>query len=157
MMRPMAVSGHRSRSTLVELKRRNEWDVIEALRDSALTRPQLIAATGLSRSTVANVVVELQRRGLVDEHQRPAEARVGPGRFGAIVTLRSSAGVAVGVAIDRDSIRVAALDLNARVLAERTEPIPPATDGVTIIANCADMIRAITTQTGIPLQRVIGV
>src|SRR3954468_4092558 len=105
---------HGRRSALGDLKRRNEWAVIDALRGRSLTRPELVAATDLSRSTIANVVVDLQRRGLVDEQARPQESQSGPGRFGAVVTLRSTAGVAIGIAIDRVWIRAAAVDLTAR-------------------------------------------
>src|SRR6478735_1786048 len=93
-----AVEGpaRRPRSALVELKQRNEWAVIEALRTRPLTRPELMSVTGLSRSTVANVVVDLQRRGFVNAQARPQPVRIGPGRHGSVVSLRSAAGVAIG-------------------------------------------------------------
>jgi predicted NBD/HSP70 family sugar kinase len=152
----MDMPRHGPRSSLVDLKQRNEWAVVQALRDRhALTRPELVDATGLSRSTVANVIVDLQQRGVVDERARSPQT--GPGRFGATVTLRSSAGVAVGVAIDRETIRVAAVDLSARVLAETDEPIARDAAGTDIIARCATLVRGAIAEISLPLQRIVGV
>ena len=146
------------RSALAELKQRNEWLVIDALRDSGLlTRAGLVDVTGLSRSTIGNVVVELQRRGIVDERQRSPRPASVPGRPGAAVTLRSAAGVAVGIAIDRECVRVAAVDVGNRPLAERWEGIPTGADGGMILTRVAELVRSLAGEIPIALERIVGI
>ncbi len=147
-----------SRSSLVDLKERNEWRVIEVLRDvGEVSRSELVAMTGLSRSTVANVVGELLQRGLVDERLPAAPRRSGRGRPGTVVSLRSNAGVAIGVAIDREHVRVVAVDLAATVLGHAKEEIPPTADGVDTLIIAARLIRGLLGEIGKNVSRVVGV
>ena len=146
------------RSALVDLKRQNEWAVFQAVRErGSVTRAELVDVTGLSRSTIANVVVDLQQRGIVDEQERAAQSPPRPGRFGGAVRLRSSAGVVVGIAIDRETIRAAAIDLAARVLAERAETIPNDDPGPAVLTRAAALVRSLAEEVEIPVHRVIGI
>src|SRR3954453_18977648 len=109
----------RRRSALGRLKERHEWTVVDALRRAgALTRAELVDHTGLSRSTVAALVAELQELGIVEERARSPRPPATPGRLGGAIALRPSAGAAAGIAIDRESVRAAAVDLTGRVLAQ---------------------------------------
>src|SRR3954465_12319728 len=125
----------RRRSALGRLKERHEWTVVDALRRAGpLTRGEPLDKTGLSRSTVAALVAELQHRGILEERARSPRPPSTPGRLGGAITLRTSAGAAVGIAIDRDSVRAAAVDLTARVLAQCGEPLGNDADGAAILA-----------------------
>lgn len=147
-----------SRSALIDLKERHEWRVVELLRDvGEVSRAELVAMTGLSRTTVANLVGALIERGLVDESVPGASSRVGRGRNGANVRLRSDAGVALGVAISREHIRVAAVDLAATVLAVRQAAIAPETDGVATVEAAARVVREVLAEVGKDITRVVGV
>ena len=116
-----------------------------------------MTATGLSRSTIANVVVDLQQRGIVDEQERAADSPPRPGRFGGAVRLRSSAGVVVGIAIDRETVRATAIDLAAQVLAERAEWIPHDEPGTAVLARSAALVRLLADEVAIPVRRIIGI
>lgn len=145
-------------SALVDLKERNEWRVIETLRAAGeVTRAELVGLTGLSRSTIANVVVELQRRDIVEERVPAIRRRAGRGRPGTAVRLRVDAGVAVGVAIDREHVRVAAVDLSAQVLAEVAETNEVEADGLDVLRETARLVRAVLETIDKPLTRVVGV
>src|SRR4051794_24888490 len=148
----------RRRSALGKLKERHEWTVVDAVRRAgALTRADLVVHTGLSRSTVAALVTELQQRGILEERARSPRPPSTPGRLGGAITLRTSAGVAVGIAIDRESVRVAAVDLAAHVLAQRSEPLRTDADGAAIVVRCAELIRSLAAEIPIALERIIGV
>jgi predicted NBD/HSP70 family sugar kinase len=146
------------RSSLGQLKQLNEWRVIDALRRLGdLSRAELVAATGLSRSTISNVVATLQERAIIDERPATSTAPPGPGRPGATVGLRSQAGIAVGIAVDRENLRVAAVDLAGRVLTQRAEPVSPDTRGTAVIARAAEVVRAIVDAIGVRRDRVVGI
>src|SRR4051794_593864 len=148
----------RRRSALGKLKERHEWTVVDAVRRAgALTRADLVVHTGLSRSTVAALVTELQQRGILEERARSPRPPSTPGRLGGAITLRTSAGVAVGIAIDRESVRVAAVDLAARVLAQRSEALRRDADGAAIVVRCAELIRSLAAEIPIARERIIGV
>jgi predicted NBD/HSP70 family sugar kinase len=147
-----------ARSSLVDLKERNEWRVLEVVRDvSEVSRAELVVMTGLSRSTIANVTAELLERGLIVERAPSATRRAGRGRPGSVIALRAGAAVAVGAAIDREQIKVAVVDLAADVLADARQPIEPAADGVAVLELTAHLIRAALTDAGKDITRVIGV
>lgn len=69
--------------------------------------------TGLNRSTIADLLVELAALGLVEE--RPASAASGPGRPSPVVQTRPEGAVVLAVEIDVDSIAVATVGLGGHV------------------------------------------
>src|SRR6185295_13976946 len=73
--------------------------------------------TGLSRSTVISIVDALDRQGFILE--RNAEPTGDRGRPPALIRLHPSAGVALGVFVGREDVRVALVDLSLTVLVER--------------------------------------
>ncbi len=132
--------------------------MVDALRGSeALTRADLVKISGLSRPTIGNAVISLQNRGIVEERLPRAQSRTRAGRPGAVVRLVPHAGVAAGVAIDRDSLKIALVDLAARPVAQHTEPITARARGHTIVVRAAQLIRALANDAGIHLDRLIGV
>lgn len=94
--------------------------VLDALRmDGPLTRLELAARSGLSRTTVSGLLTELTRRRLVGEVEAPAIST--GGRPATSVALRPAAGLAVGADVGRTHVRVALVDLGHQLLAERVE------------------------------------
>jgi predicted NBD/HSP70 family sugar kinase len=99
-------------------RRANRARVVDALRRRATaSRAELVAATGLSRTTVGGVVSELLARGLVVEDG--ARGAGGRGRPPGRLRLDLAAGAAVGIDFGHRHLRVAVADLSSQLLAER--------------------------------------
>ena len=82
---------------LRELRERNRLRVIEALRKgSPLTQAAISRDTGLSRTTISSLVVELKGRGIIETViSHPAGTRSGNPRSWLKLTLDASAAVLV--------------------------------------------------------------
>jgi predicted NBD/HSP70 family sugar kinase len=94
---------------------------VDVLRhDGSVTRSELARRTGLSRTTIVSIIDELDRRGLILEHQDSASRRA-PGRPATLVRLHPSAGAALGIAVEREELRVTLVDLSLTVLAHRSQ------------------------------------
>ena len=87
----------------------------ELYRHPATSRAELVRRTGLSRATVSSVVDELERAGLVGEHDGPdAERPRNTGRPPILLSLVPDAAFAVGLDFGHTHIRVAICDLAGR-------------------------------------------
>jgi predicted NBD/HSP70 family sugar kinase len=96
------------------LRRHNLAVVLERLHvNGPASRSALTTATGLNRSTVADLVAELALLGLVEE--RPAVSASGPGRPSPVVHPRPEGAVALAVELVVDSIAVATVGLGGHV------------------------------------------
>ncbi|PCE16377.1 transcriptional regulator [Microbacterium sp. SZ1] len=94
--------------------------------EGAQSRAALTERTGLNRSTIADLVAELVRRGLVDERVPEVPGRVG--RPSPVVTA-SSRVVAIAVNPEVDAIEIAAVGLDRSILVREridndAEPTP---------------------------------
>ena len=81
--------------------------------DGAQSRASLTERTGLNRSTIADLVAELVRRGLVDERVPDVPGRVG--RPSPVVTASADV-VAIAVNPEVDAIELAAVGLDRGIL-----------------------------------------
>src|SRR5579862_8022522 len=105
----MAMAG-----SLESLRELNRLRVIDALRQrGTASRTEIARHTGLSRTTVATLVSDLQANGLVVE-QHVTEAQ-GRGRPPALLRLDPSAGAVIGIHFDHRHLRVAVADLSSTV------------------------------------------
>ena len=97
-----------------EVRRHNLGTVLEGLHLSGpLSRSELTAATGLNRSTIADLLVELAALGLVEE--RPGLTASGPGRPSPIVHIKPQGAVVLAVELSVDSIAVATVGLGGHM------------------------------------------
>jgi predicted NBD/HSP70 family sugar kinase len=102
-----------ARASLV--RRHNLSALLECLhRTGSASRSQLGSATGLNRSTVADLVQELAGRGFVVEDGLSVSS--GPGRPSPMVHVRASGAVALAVELRVESVSAAAIGLGGRVL-----------------------------------------
>ncbi len=97
-----------------ELRRHNLATVLEHLHlNGSSTRSQLTTITGLNRSTVADLIGELNELGLVGEEQGAAIS--GPGRPSPVVYLKPEGAVVLAVEMSVDSIAVATVGIGGHL------------------------------------------
>src|SRR4051794_36044319 len=101
--------------SLEALRQANRLRVIDALRRHGnVSRGELMAITGLSRTTITTLLGDLQERGMVvasDAEPRPEPA--GRGRPAARLRLAPAAGAALGIDFGHRHLRVAVADLSS--------------------------------------------
>lgn len=111
-----------------------------------MTRLQVQELTGLSRSSVADLVGELVREGLLSEvESRPGQER--RGRPPAVLLLASNARSVVGVDLGHDSVRVGLADSQGTVLAEQFE-LTPIEDPHHVVGVIARMVSGLIDDVG---------
>ncbi len=107
--------------SLTSLRELNRLRVVDALRNSGTaSRSDLARLTGLSRTTVAAAVADLQAKGLIVEQAEGPAEHAGRGRPPVVLRLDASAGAVLGVDFGHSHLRVAVADLSSTVLAERS-------------------------------------
>ncbi len=97
----------------------NQRAVLDRLRRlGAATRPQIAKDTGLSKPTVGQALVDLERHDLVRPIGRTSS---GPGRSAVVYEPNPAAGYVLGIDIGRERIRAAVADLGGSVVARVDE------------------------------------
>ena len=143
---------------LQSLRDANRRLVIQALSGRGVaSRAEIARITGLSRSTVSTIVSDLLERGLVGERDGQPEGSTQAGRPPVMVSLNSSAGLALGIDFGHRHLRVAVSDLSHTVLAETWREIDvdhSASDGLDAAVEFVDEV---LDEAGVDRGRVIGV
>jgi predicted NBD/HSP70 family sugar kinase len=113
------VSSDTANTTSV-LRIMNERAVYERIRRlGPVSRPQLAAATGLSKPTISLALADLERAGLVvSVGHRTGSA----GRAALLYEIRSEAGWVIGLDVGREWIRAALVDLSGEIAVRRDVP-----------------------------------
>jgi len=97
-----------------EVRRHNLTAVLDRLhRSGPMSRSELAQKTGLNRSTIADLIGELSRLGLVEE--KPGTASAGPGRPSPVVSPRPKGATVLAVEFSVDSVAVATVGLGGHV------------------------------------------
>ncbi|MBK8648515.1 MAG: ROK family transcriptional regulator [Gemmatimonadetes bacterium] len=113
------------------------WD------ERAISRADIARRTGLSRSTVSEVVTELLATRLVDE---AGEGASSGGRRPIVLEFQDDACVILGVDMGATHVSVALTDLRGRVLAWENRPFPVRSDPegtrALIAEFCAECLRS---------------
>jgi len=122
-------------------------------RDGALTRAELTARLGVSRSTVGALVADLTSLGLVEESV--PSGGDGVGRPSHVVGPHPAGPFAVAVDVDVTHVTSAAVAIGGTVLARRTVPTGPDRVTPTQVADqVAGAVDELVQQVG---RRVLGV
>ena len=90
--------------------------LLALLHNEPISRVGLAQLTGLSTTTITNLVTELLNEGIVAEGADDVQERLGVGRPRTSLRLVAEARYAVGVHIGVGSIRVAVTNLRAQIL-----------------------------------------
>ncbi|ALG13337.1 ROK family transcriptional regulator [Kibdelosporangium phytohabitans] len=97
----------------------NQRAVLNRLRFAGpATRPLLARDTGLSKPTVGQALLDLERRQLVREIGRTS---TGPGRSAVVYGENPAAGFVLGVDVGRERLRLAVADLSGAVVSRVDE------------------------------------
>jgi predicted NBD/HSP70 family sugar kinase len=146
------------------LKETNRALVVDQLRaEGGLSRAQLARRTGLSRTTISNLVGELMADGLAIEPGDDGAAvdadgkRSSAGRPSRKVMLDVSAGAAVSIDIGARHMSVAVGDLGHRVLARRWVTLAHGHGFETGLDAAETMVAELLGEANVEREQVIGV
>ena len=149
----------REESGLGSLRDLNRDRVVETLRaHGVLSRAEIARRTGLSRSTVSNIVADLQAAGLVVDYDGAARP-AGPqgGRPPALITLARSAGAALGIDFGKRHLSVAVSDLSHALLAESTREMPEGYDAESGMSVASELVDRVLDSADVERDAVLGV
>jgi predicted NBD/HSP70 family sugar kinase/biotin operon repressor len=142
--------------SLERLRAANRRGVLGVLATEGPTsRAQLGRATGLSRTTVSNLVQELIEAGqVIETTDRGRPHKGGSGRPPVMVALAAPSGGVAGVDIGHRHLRVAIADRSGQVLAEDQASLDVDGHGGQTLARAAAMVSALLVRSG--LERLHG-
>ncbi len=127
------------------------------LRHEHVSRVRIAKLTGLSSTTVTNLITELLANGIVEEDASKQLEQSGAGRRRTALRLVPNARYAIGVHIDVGSINIAITDLFARPLCTLTEDHPIDLSPEKVIAQMATGVKKAITTSGINEQDIVGI
>ena len=146
--------------SLESLREQNRRRVIRVLQAAGpVSRAEIARQTGLSRTTISSLVAGLQAAGLVTEvgdGQRQAPGAQG-GRPAVLITLDPGAGVAVGIDLGHQHLRVAVADLGHRILAEAVHDFDVDRHAARALDTAARLVEQVLRRAGVERRQVIGV
>jgi predicted NBD/HSP70 family sugar kinase len=142
--------------TLGWLRERNRQRVVGVLRERGrISQAEIARATGLSRTTIHNVVAELKGSGEVQEVDGRLPT-VGGGRPAVQLMLHDRSHAVVGIDFGHSHVRVAVGDLAHNVLAERIRYLDVNRQATEALDASAAMVDEVLGESGVRLANVIG-
>ena len=133
------------------VRRANLSAILRGLHDAGpMSRSQIVAATGLTRTAIGGLVGELVGAGLVQE--APAVRQGTPGRPSPVVRIVRDGAVVLAIEMLVDSLSVASVGLDGRVIVQ--ERVTRARDERSVdavVAHIASMAAAVRARTPAPI------
>jgi predicted NBD/HSP70 family sugar kinase/biotin operon repressor len=140
------------------LRASNRLRVIQTLQLLGVTsRADVARHTGLSRSTVSNIVAGLQAEGMVVDRDPDGRAAAGGGRPPALIALEPRAGFAIGLDFGKRHLAVALADLSHQLLAEEWREMADDYDAEDGIQQAAELVQLVVDASGADTGRLLGV
>ena len=137
-----------------DVRQHNLSTVLRLVRLSeTISRSQLTAATGLNRSTISDLVAELEERGLATETE--ALVSSGVGRPSLMVSPSENV-VAFAVHPEVDATTVGAVTLSGKVIAKERVLMSKSPSSGDSEQTAAKLISKITAELG-PEKRIAGI
>lgn len=122
-------------------------------RRGAIDRAEIARAIGLSPATITSLTGELIDEGLILEADT-GESR--GGRRPILLSLNPQGGYAVGLKIAEKFVIGALIDLNAKVLAKRTDELRGQAPEE-VVEQLAVTVASLRSKTGVPKKKLLGV
>ena len=143
--------------TFGTLRELNRLRVVDALRRAGTaSRTDLARMTGISRTTVATLVSDLQARGLIVETPDARAKPSGRGRPPVLLRLDAAAGAALGVDFGHRHVRVAVADLSSTVLAESLVELDVDSAPEDALDAAAELASDVVAYAGLDGTKIIG-
>ncbi|GAA3206307.1 ROK family protein [Dactylosporangium siamense] len=140
------------------VRRTHEERVLRVLREhGALSRGQIAAKVGLSRTTLSEITGDLLSRGAVVVVDTDASLRAGSGRPAELLTLDPSSGQFLGVDLGHTRVRIAVADAAHEVMAAGHQTYGPDTGWPERVAIAFDLIDDVGTGSGVSFRALQGV
>jgi glucokinase-like ROK family protein len=121
-----------------------------------LPRVQIAQETGLSRTTVSNIIDTLLQEGFVREGDLLDAAPVG-GRRAMLVHFNADAGRILGLDVGRTHLAMILTDLQADILARTSGPFEMALGPEVCLPQLIREVRAFVESAGVPWSRIVGI
>jgi predicted NBD/HSP70 family sugar kinase len=142
--------------TLGWLRERNRQRVVGVLRERGrISQAEIARATGLSRTTIHNVVSELKDSGEVQEVDGRLPA-VGGGRPAVQLILQDRSHAVVGIDFGHSHVQVAVADVAHNVLAERLRYLDVNHQATEALDASVAMVDEVLGEAGVRRASVIG-
>lgn len=124
------------------------------LQHTPISRVEIAERTKLGRSTVTGIINRLLSQGLVQEI---GSAESVSGRRPVLLTFNSHSLYAIGIKIAPRSAIVALVNLQAEVIQTEEAALNPRGGVEEVAATLKQLIHAVTTKAGVPLEKLLGV
>jgi glucokinase-like ROK family protein len=127
------------------------------LRYQPVSRARLVELTGLSSTTITNLINQLLEQGIVAEDGIAPSGQRGVGRPRTLLRLQPHARHAIGIHIGVGSVRIALADLHAN-LADQLEldhPLERTPEGV--LAETTSLVRRLIEESRVDTRTLVGV
>ena len=135
----------------------NRLLVLNYVRENGpLPRVQLAQETGLSRTTVSNIIDTLLQEGFVREGDLLDAAPVG-GRRAMLVHFNADAGRIMGLDVGRTHLAMILTDLQAEIIARTSGPFEMARGPEICLPLLINEVRAFVESASVPWSRIVGI
>ncbi|MCW3820238.1 ROK family transcriptional regulator [Micromonospora sp. DR5-3] len=126
-------------------------------RAGPLSRAELVQRTGLSRTTLFDIIGDLVDRGVLVERGPVADGQRRRGRPSAKISLNPGAGRIIGVDLGRARIGVAIANVSHDIVAEASRPVDVAAGATRRAAAAVTLIEDLAREHAIDLDAVEGI
>ena len=140
------------------VRRAHEERVLAILRErGGLSRAQIAARSGLSRTTLSEITGELLARGAIVVVNTDAALRAGSGRPAELLALDPRSGQFMGVDLGHSRVRVAVADAAHEIIAQGHSSYAAETPWADRLAAAFALIDRIGRESGISYQALQGI
>jgi predicted NBD/HSP70 family sugar kinase len=146
-----------SRTTLFSIVRQKNFaSILNVLHlEQVASRARISALTGISRSTVSNIINKLEKLQIV-EYTNAYRDRSSVGRPGVSLRLNPKAFYAIGVEINVYTSRAMLVGLDGGVIAKQDIGLNGRADPDQLLATLAETAEQVISKSGTDRERIIG-
>lgn len=142
-------------SNMTTIKASNRSLVLSLLNTMGqISRAELARLTGLTKTSITNIINELMQEGIICE---TGSTETASGRKPLLLDLVSTAVYAVGVIIGRNYIYANIVMLNGEIVKESKINLEPTENEKSIINNTFHVIDAVLENAGVDKNKILGI